>query len=199
MRGFRIGIALALAALGVCSARADGVDPTVVIRRVDPTPLPITSPTETFPIVATSVFNVFAFQNDTGVTLTSLSLDLFAGLSGLTYSCGSFAGGGIFSTCSSTPGSNHDTLIKFFGTGPGFPGITPATCSGDGDGDGDGDFDFDDLSGCSGGIYSLVFTGIPVGAVVMGTGTVATPEPMSAVLLLGGLAGLAGFRKRRAS
>jgi hypothetical protein len=56
----------------------------VVVRKVDPPPIVITSPTETFDIFATVKNNVFAFQNDTGITLTSLTLDLFAGSWGLT-------------------------------------------------------------------------------------------------------------------
>ena len=210
----KILIVLALAAFAASTALADGLDPTVVVRKVDPPPIAITSPTETFDIFATAKNNVFAFQNDTGITLTSLTLDLFAGSWGLTYSCGSFAGGGVFADCSSTPGPGGETIVSFFGVGGVDTGIAPATCttddkgkgddkwnSGDNDGDkNDKDKDnHDDKTSCTGGIYSLEFGGIPKGAVVEGTGSFVTPEPATAVMLFSGLLGLAGLRKRRAS
>lgn len=183
---------------------ADGIDPTVIIRRVDPTPLPITSTDETFNIFATATHNIFAFQNDTGVTLTTLTLDLFAGNSGLVYSCGSFAGADIFADCSASAGANGATIISFFGVGNGFSGLDAASCTvvdkGKGDDDGDDSLDkknSDDKVTCTGGIFSLEFDGIPKGAVVRGTGTVGTPEPATAVMLVSGLFGLAGLRKRR--
>jgi hypothetical protein len=181
---------------------ADGVDPTVIIRRVDPAPLPITSSNETFNIFATATKNIFAFQNDTGVTLTSLTLDLFAGSAGLLYSCGGFAGADIFADCSATSGSNGATIISFFGVGNGFSGLDAATCTDDDKGKGDDKHDkdkknHDDKISCTGGIFSLEFDGIPQGAVVRGTGTVSAPEPMTAVMLVSGLLGLAGLRKRR--
>jgi hypothetical protein len=198
----RILAVLALAGFGATVAMADGVDPTVVIRRVDPPPVAITSPDQTFSVTATSTHNVFAFQNDTSVILTSLTLDLFAGSSGLVYSCGSFAGADIFANCSSSSGGHHDTIVSFFGVGGSFSGITPATCTFKADGDDDDQdkkkFNDDDFS-CTGGIYSLEFDGIPAGAVVRGDGTVAAPEPVTAVLLMTGLVGLAGLRKRRIS
>jgi len=199
VKGSRLLFALVLTGLGACIASADGVDPTVVIRRVDPTPFPITSPNETFPLFATATNNIFAFQNDTGVTLDSLTLDLFGVGVTLSFSCGALAGGDVFSTCTSTPGSHGDTILTFSGVGGSFTGITAATCSSEDDGE-EGSFFGDDLPTCTGGIFSLEFGGIPTGDVVGGTGTVSTPEPMTAVLLVGGgLAGLAGLRKRRAA
>jgi hypothetical protein len=189
---------------------ADGIDPTVIIRRVDPAPLPITSTDETFNIFATATNNIFAFQNDTGVTLTGLTLDLFAGSAGLTYSCGGFAGADIFADCTSTAGANGATIISFFGVGNGFSGLDAATCTDDDEGKGDDqdhwkhhhhhdwkDHNHDDKDSCTGGIFSLEFGGIPAGAVVEGTGTVSAPEPMTAVMLVTGLLGLAGLRKHR--
>jgi hypothetical protein len=202
----RILVVLALAGFLASAALGDGLDPTVVVRRVDPPPIAITSPTETFDIFATAKHNIFAFQNDTGITLTSLTLDLFAGTSGLIYSCGSFAGGGVFADCTATAEPGGDTLISFFGVGGDDTGITPATCTTDDKGKGDDKWDGikdsknnDDKTECTGGIYSLEFGGIPKGAVVRGTGSFVTPEPATAVMLFGGLVSLAGLRKRRVS
>ena len=198
-------IVLALASFAASAALADGLDPTVVVRKVDPPPIAITSPTETFDIFATAKHNVFAFQNDTGITLTSLTLDLFTGSWGLTYSCGSFAGGGVFADCSATPGPDGDTIVSFFGVGGDDTGIGPATCTTDDKGKGDDKWDWqdkknhDDKTECAGGIYSLEFGGIPKGAVVEGVGSFVTPEPATAVMLFSGLMGLAGLRKRRVS
>jgi hypothetical protein len=198
-------LGLAIAAFAAVGAKADGVDPidpTVIIRRVDPPPIIITSPNQTFNLIATATENVFAFQNQTGKTLNALTLDLFGVNINLLFSCGSFAGGDIFASCSSTQEGNGHYLVSFSGVGNGFTGITPAICSG-GNGDDDNQGDNDDQGEgqtCVDGVYSLEFDGIPAGAVVRGTGSfVATPEPMTAVLLLGGLAGIAGLRKRRNS
>jgi len=204
LKASRILCVLALAGFAATATMADGVDPTVVIRRVDPAPLAITSPNETFALFATQQNNIFAFQNDTGVTLISLTLDLFAGNAGLLYSCGDFAGADIFSTCSSSSGANGATIISFFGAGGNFTGLDPATCSSDDQGGGDDlnapkDNNNDDKETCVGGIFSLEFDGIPNGAQVRGTGTVSAPEPVTSVLLASGLLGLAGLRKRRIS
>src|SRR4029077_2081981 len=203
LKASRILCVLALAGFAATVAMADGVDPTVVIRRVDPAPLAITSPNETFDLFATQQNNIFAFQNDTGVTLTGLTLDLFAGSAGLLYSCGNLAGADIFSTCSSSPGSNGATIISFLGVGGNFSGLNAASCSSDDEGGGDdlnsNDNNSDDKPTCVGGIFSLEFDGIPAGAQVRGTGTVSAPEPVTSVLLVSGLLGLAGLRKRRVS
>jgi len=192
---------VAFAAVG---AKADAVDPTVIIRKVDPKPIVITSESQIFDITASSHKNIFAFQNDTGMTLDSLTLDLFGANVDLLFSCGSFAGGDIFENCSSSAGAHGDTILSFSGVGGDFTGITAATCGwvdkGKGDDDDNNlDHNHDDKWKCTGGIYSLEFDGIPQGAKVEGTGTFLTPEPVSAVMLLSGLAGLAGLRKRRAS
>ena len=207
MKASRLIIAVALAAFAVVAAKADGIDPTVVVRRVDPTPIEILSPSQIFDITATSKKNIFAFQNDTGITLDALTLDLFGVNANLLFSCGSFAGADIFADCSSSAGSHGDTIISFSGVGGNFTGLTPATCGwvdkgkGDDD-DNDKDHNRDDKFKCTGGVYSLEFGGIPKGDKVAGTGsfqTVQTPEPLTSVMLLGGLAGLAGLRRRRAS
>jgi len=193
---------LAIAAFAAVSAKADAVDPTVIIRRVDPPPVVITSPEQIFDLFANKTHNVFAFQNATGLTLTSLTLDLFGQNVSLLFSCGSFAGGDIFASCASTAGPDGDYILSFTGVGNGFTGITPATCTIDDKGIGDGlhapkDNNSDDKLVCTGGIYSLEFDGVPRGAIVRGTGTFATPEPMTLTMLSGGLLGLAGLRKRR--
>ena len=204
LKASRILCVLALAGFAATVAMADGVDPTVVIRRVDPAPLAITSPDETFDLFATKHHNIFAFQNDTGVTLTSLTLDLFAGSAGLLYSCGDFAGADIFSTCTSSSGADGATIISFFGAVGNFTGLDAATCSSEDKGRGDDlnapkDNNNDDKETCVGGIFSLEFDGIPNGAQVRGTGTVSAPEPVTSVLLVSGLLGLAGRLKRRNS
>jgi hypothetical protein len=198
----RFLVVLALAGFAATASFADGVDPTVIIRKVDPPPIAITSPNQSFSIFATAAQNIFAFQNDTGATLTALTLDLFAGSSGLVYSCGSFAGADIFATCNSSDGASGDTIISFLGVGNGFTGIEAATCTEDDKGKGDDAHpndtnNSDDKISCTGGIYSLEFDGIPAGAKVEGIGTFTAPEPMTAMLLVSGLVGLAGIRKRR--
>jgi len=197
---------MAIAAFAALGAKADGVDPidpTVIIRKVDPPPIAITSPNQTFNLYATAIHNVFAFQNQTGMTLNALTLDLFGVNINLLFSCGSFAGADIFASCSSTQEGNGHYLVSFSGVGNGFTGITPAVCGVENDDDnsqGDNNNQDEDGPSCIDGVYSLEFDGIPAGAVVKGTGSfVAAPEPMTAVLLLGGLAGVAGLRKRRNS
>jgi len=177
---------------------ADGADPLISVRRVDPAPIAITSPTQTFLIFfiagSSPVFD-FAFQNDTGVTLTSLTLRL---AQGLTYNCDpTFLSADIFSTCGTSPGPLGSTTVAFSGTGGLFTGLDAASCTPNNSGDGDDDNDWDDKPSCTGGIFSIEFSGLTPGEVVLGTGTVGVPEPMTAALLFSGLVGLAGFRKRR--
>ena len=204
MKGSRLILAAVLAACAAVAAKADAVDPTVIIRKVDPKPIVITSESQVFDITASSKKNIFAFQNDTGITLDSLTLDLFGTNASLLFSCGSFAGGDIFENCTSSAGSHGDTILSFSGVGGDFTGITAAACGwvdkGKGDDDDNNqDHNRDDKFTCTGGIYSLEFDGIPKGAKVGGTGTFLTPEPVTSVMLLSGLAGLAGWRKRRNS
>jgi len=196
----RIVLAFVLAGFAASVALADGADPLVSVRRVDPAPIAITSTNQTFNIFANAANPLFAFQNDTGVTLTSLTLDLNAGL---TYTCDpTFLSFDIFSSCNTASGPQGSTIVSFFGVGGVFTGLNAATCTSDDEGGGDDsnsqvDDNDDDKPTCTGGIFSIEFDGIPAGSVVRGTGTVGVPEPMTAVLLLSGFAGLAGFRKRR--
>jgi len=172
---------------------ADGADPLISVRRVDPVPLAITSPNQTFFIFLIAGANsaaFFAFQNDTAQTLTSLTLNLAAGL---TYNCDpTFQSADIFSTCSTSSGPVGSTIVTFSGVGGAFTGLDAASCTPNTSGDGDDDWD--DKPSCTGGIFSIEFfntSNSPV--VIIGTGTVSAPEPMTAVLLFSGLVGLADF------
>ncbi len=154
-------------------------------------------------VINDSIDKEHIFQNDTGITLTGLSLDLFPGNLAFVFTCGNNAGLDIFANCTSKSGSHGDSLLSFFGVGNGFSGLTAATCTKGGDDDqGDNDSQGDDGPSCVGGVFSLVFQApsseVPNGAQVLGTGTVSAPEPMTSVLLVSGLLGLAGLRKRRA-
>ena len=201
MKVSRIVLAFVLAGFAASVALADGADPLISVRKVDPAPIAITSPDQTFDIFVVAgagATALFAFQNDTGITLTSLTLNLGAGL---TYSCESdFQSFDVFSSCTSS-GPSGSTIV-FSGVGGVFSGLTAATCISDDEGSGDDwngspDNNDDDKPSCTGGVFSIEFAGLTPGEVVSGTGTVSAPEPMTAVLLFSGLVGLAGFRKRR--
>ena len=206
----RILLAFVLAGFAASVAMADGADPLVSVRKVDPAPIAITSPNQTFFIslvVDPGQTGLFALQNDTGVTLTSLTLDLAANL---TFTCEpDFLTFDIFSSCNASPGLGPlgSTVVAFSGTGGIFTGLTASSCTGSNpnpwDNNGpDGDGDFDDRT-CTGGIFSIAFynnsntTPHPVTDRIFGFGTVGVPEPMTATLLVSGLVGLAGLRKRR--
>lgn len=189
-------------------AMADSVDPTVVIRGQDPpNPIAVTRSGQTFVFTATPNNNIVTFQNQIGQTITSLTLTLF-GINiftgnNLTFSCGEDAGGGFFDGCSSSQGPLGSTVVSFtggIGLASAVSGIEPELLS-----------SFNYSSGgsgacgnnCVGGIYEIVFGGADFtqGSIVLGfgtgdVGTAATPEPASGLLLLGGLAGLAAWRKR---
>src|SRR5690348_10386275 len=169
-------LGLAIAAFAAVGVKADAVDPTVIIRKVDPKPVVITSPDQTFDIFASAKHNVFAFQNATGSILDSLTLDLFGANMELLFSCGAFAGGDIFASCTTREGSHGDFILSFSGFGNGFTGIEPATCGWVDKGKGDDlhapkDENNDDKWECVDGVYSLEFDGIPKGAKVLGTGS----------------------------
>jgi hypothetical protein len=187
-------------------AMADSVDPTVVIRNQDPpNPIAVTQSGQTFVFTATPNNNIVTFQNQIGQTITSLTLTLF-GVNiftgdNLTFSCGEDAGGGLFDSCSSSQGRLGSTVVSFtggIGLASAVSGIELESLS-----------SFNHSSGgacgtnCVGGIYEIVFGGADFtqGSIVLGfgtgdVGTAATPEPASGLLLLGGLAGLAAWRKR---
>jgi len=190
------------------SAMGDSVDPTVVIRQIDPpNPIAITQPGQVFPFLAFGNPNNTAdvpVQNQTGQTITSVTLTLFGTniLTGdsLSFSCGESEESDPFAECGAAQGQNGSTVLTFSG-GVGMlaavSGIEleslflssnqpPGSCT-----------------NCQGGIYDIEFGGadFTTGSIVLGfgTGSVGTapvPEPGSALLLLSGLIGLAAWWKR---
>lgn len=187
----KLFLLLALAVLAVSVAKADTIDPTVIIRQVDPPPVPITDPNGTIPLSFSASQNVFAFQNDTGTLLYSLSLTLFGFPQGLDFNFGDNPGDGIFSSFSKTVNQDGSQTLLFFGIDELHTGLLPSTgCSVDSDGDAD---DF------CGPVYTIELDGIPANEFVFGTATVSTPEPATLLLLSTGLVGLAAFRRRRSS
>jgi hypothetical protein len=187
----KLFLLLALVVLAASVAKADGIDPTVIIRQVDPPPVQITDPNGTIPLSFSASANVFGFQNDTGTLLYSLSLTLFGFPQGLDFNFGDNPGDGIFSSFSKTLNQNGSQTLLFFGIDDSHTGLLPSTgCNLDSDGDAD---DF------CGPVYTIEIDGIPVNDFVFGTATVSTPEPATLLLLSTGLVGLAAFRKRRSS
>jgi len=189
----KLFVLLALIVLAVSVAKADTIDPTVIIRQVDPVPVPITDPNGTIPLSFSATANVFAFQNDTGTLLYSLSLTLFGFPQGLDFNFGTNPGDGIFSSFAKTVNQDGSQSLLFFGIDDSHTGLLPSTaCSLEGDGDADAD-DF------CGPVYTIEIDGIPANDFVFGTATVSTPEPATLLLLSTGLVGLAAFRRRRSS
>ena len=193
MKAIKVIVLLAVVILAGSVARADGIDPTVVIRQVDPTPIHITNPNETFTFTATFGVSDVAFENDTNVVLQTLSLAL-TGTDGhgnpLSFSFGSNAGDGIFANL--TPSFDGvTTTLLFSGVDATHTGLLPFGCS------------FEELDefedNCH--VYDIQFTGIPIDGIVTGAATVSptvgTPEPATFILFSAGLAGLAALRKRR--
>ncbi len=187
----KLFLLLAVVVLAASVAKADTIDPTVIIRQVDPPPVPITDPNGTIPLSFSANQNIFAFQNDTGTLLYSLSLTLFGFPQGLDFNFGTNPGDGIFSSFSKTINQDGSQTLLFFGIDEFHTGLLPSTgCNADSDGDAD---DF------CGPVYTIELDGIPANDFVFGTATVSTPEPATLLLLSTGLVGLAAFRKRRSS
>ena len=191
MKFSKLFLLLALAVLAVSVAKADTIDPTVIIRQVDPPPVAIPDPNGTIPLAFSANQNIFAFQNDTGTLLYSLSLTLFGFPQGLDFNFGDNPGDGIFSSFSKTLNQDGSQTLLFFGIDDSHTGLLPSTgCNLESDGDAD---DF------CGPVYTIEIDGIPANDFVFGTATVSTPEPATLLLLSTGLVGLAAFRKRRSS
>ena len=187
----KLFLLLALVVLAVSVAKADTIDPTVIIRQVDPPPVAITDPNGTIPLSFSANANVFGFQNDTGTLLYSLSLTLFGYPQGLDFNFGDNPGDGIFSSFSKTLNQDGSQTLLFFGIDDSHTGLVPSFgCNLESDGDAD---DF------CGPVYTIEIDGIPANEFVFGTATVSTPEPATLLLLSTGLVGLAAFRKRRSS
>jgi hypothetical protein len=194
----RIFLLLALVGLSTTAAMADAIDPTVVIRQVDPPPpTSVTDPFGSFGVFATALLPVDSFQNDTGVVLTSISVTLF-GIPPLDFSPGDQVPDPAlelpnefpFLSATKTVNGDGSTTLTFFGLDATHLGLLPSDCNLD------SDMDADD---CVGPIYGIAFDGIPAGAFVTGVATVSAPEPATLLLLSTGFLGLAAFRKRRAS
>jgi len=189
---------LALVGLTASAAMADGIDPTVVIRQVDPPPPTLVAdPFGSFGVFATTQSPVQAFQNNTGLVLISISVTLF-GIPPLDFNPGDQVPNpdlelpNEFPFLSATKTLNADGSITllFFGLDDTHLGLSPSVCNPD------SDMDADD---CVGPIYGIAFDGIPTGALVVGAATVSAPEPATLLLLSTGFLGLAALRKRRPS
>ena len=195
MKLSRLVVVLVLIGFAASAAMADGIDPTVVIRQVDPPPTAITDPFGSFSFIASNPQTAIGIQNDTGLTLVSISLTFFTAIpinDALDFNPGPQIDGVFpFSSSSKTVNPNGSTTLTFFGLDESHLGVLSAACTNT-----DNDFDADD---CSGPIYSIEIDGIPAGDLVVGVGTVSAPEPATLALLSAGLVGLAAFRKRRAA
>lgn len=190
MKVFKLVALAALVMLAASVAKADVIDPTVIIRQVDPTPVAITNPNGTIPLDFAANQNLFGFQNDTGTLLISLSLTLFGFPQGLDFNFDpANATQGIFSSFAKTPNPDGSQTLLFFGVDATHTGLLPSTgCNTD-----------DDADDFCGPVYTIEIDGIPANDFVFGTATVSTPEPATLLLLSTGLIGIAGLRRRRSS
>ena len=197
MKFSRLLFLLALVGLTATVAMADPIDPTVVIRQVDPPPpTSVTDPFGSFGVFATQLSPIQAFQNNTGITLISISVTLF-GIPPLDFTPGEQIPNPELELPNEFPflfanrivNADGSVTLNFFGTDETHLGLLTSVC------DPNSDMDADD---CTGPIYGIEFTGIPKGAFVVGVATVSAPEPATLLLLSAGFVGIAALRKRRA-
>src|SRR5260370_42554736 len=112
--------------------------PAVIIRPVEPPQVPITDPNGTIPLSFSASQNIFAFRNDTGTLLYSLSLTLFGFPQGLDFNFGTNPGDGIYSSFSKPINQDGSQTLLFFGIDDFHTGLLPSTgCNLDSDGDAD--------------------------------------------------------------
>lgn len=198
MKLFRLMFLLVAVALVASAAMADGIDPTVKIRKIDP-PSTIgiyaSNPTFSFGGSGNAGSNDFYLQNFTPgviyqIVLTLSGFDITQNAD-LVFSCAADqSSGGVFNSCSSSFNSSTGvSTLDFFGvTPPGTTGILPGVPG---------------VGNCCcniipGEIVNLNVSGFPTGDryIYTGNGTASVPEPASALLLLAGCAGVFGMRKR---
>src|SRR5260221_11443022 len=161
----KLFLLLALVVLAVSVAKADTIDPTVIIRQVDPPPVPITDPNGTIPLAFSANQNIFAFQNDTGTLLYSLSLTLFGFPQGLDFNFGDNPGDGIFSSFSKTINQDGSQTLLFFGICDSHMDLFTSTCC-----NLDSDAYSEDFCGS---VYTVEIVGIPANDFVFCTARVS--------------------------
>ena len=203
MKTVRLIVVLLVAACAGSAALADGIDPTVVVRRNDPPPIAITSIDQVLSFTLTAGNNEIAFQNQTGILITSLVLTVTGNVA-LDFTCQT----DVFASCTVTDVNSKTAVLDFSGIDADHTGIAPADCP-PAESEGIESFfsnnnnynNYNNCDQCTGGILDIAIDGIPRGDRVSTVGTLNTgvPEPASALLLMSGIAGLAAFRKRRAA
>jgi len=201
-------------ALFSAAAWADGVDPKVIpIRGSGSTPITLKNPnpTVTAQAQAPSEANLFClgavacvddvFQNQTGKTLTSITMFFNASLNpGLVFSCGDMSKAVFFDNCNASSASGGENIILSADGENGFNGVAPATqqCVADSDPllaaidkvlfalpGGCQKWDPDDYKFVGGEFGIDIYGDLAVGQSVTTT-AITTPEPGAAILLLYG-------------
>jgi hypothetical protein len=222
----RFFVVVAFLGISASLALADGIDPLVGIKPGGgSTPITVTNPNPTFSLVVVqdpgnaSVCSIAGdtcavvppnnpgagmlpvFQNQTGSTLTMLTIFIANGTLPLTFSCNP-AEASIFSSCSPTLVAGGTDVTFSGGTG-----VAPATFGFKSDNDSDDSFCHEvgpSGPGCSddfgfiGGEFAVDIEGVlspdptsdlPVGTNIQGA-TITSPEPGSALMLLFGMLAL---------
>jgi len=141
LKHVRPALLLFAVALFSAAAWADGVDPKVIpIKGSGSTPITITSPNPTVnaQAQAPSAANLFClgavacvddvFQNQTGKTLTSITMFFSASLNpGLVFSCGDMSQAVFFDNCNASNVSGGENIILSADGKNGFNGVASAT------------------------------------------------------------------------